>query len=613
VWWLSPGLAVDWGAPYLAVHTLLETFAVVVSAIIFGVGWNAGTGRRTANVVVLACAFLAVALLDVAHFLSYAGMPELVTPAGPEKAIDFWLAARLAAVLGMLVVTLRSWQTPIAAPAAYGWLAGALAYVALVVWLVLVHPDWLPRTFVPGSGLTGFKIVAEWLVVLVAAVVAVLVWRQRRQPMPAYDAASLFGAAAVTILSELCFTLYASVSDTFNLLGHLYKVVAYVFIYRAVFVVAVRAPYVELRASEERYRRILESAPDAIVGIDAGQRIVSFNASAEALYGYRAPEVMGRPVAQLMAEPLPPSAPGAKQLVVGRRKDGAELLLEVGRVDLEMQGEKLVIAMARDMTEQRRAEAEIRRLNAELEDRVRQRTAQLESVNQELEAFSYSVSHDLRAPLRAIDGFAQALREDSGDRLDAEGQDYIDRIRAGAQRMGSLIDDLLQLARVGRIALHPGTVDLSAMAHEIATSLRAAYPGREVAIDILPGLVARGDPTLLRMLLTNLLDNAWKYTGRVAAARVGLEAARHDGEQVYCVRDNGAGFDMQYAGRLFRPFQRLHRSAEFAGTGVGLAIVERIVVRHGGRVWAEAEPGKGARFYFTLPGIAGAEPAPGSY
>lgn len=254
-----------------------------------------------------------------------------------------------------------------------------------------------------------------------------------------------------------------------------------------------------------------------------------------------------------------------------------------------------------DITERKRAEQVLRELTEQLEVRVRERTAELEAANRELEAFSYSVSHDLRAPLRAIDGFSRVLEEDYAAVLDEEGRGHLERIRRAVQRMGGLIDDMLQLARVSRRELRPDAVDLSRLAEELVGERRSAQPGREVEVSIQPGLRAWGDPPLLRAVLANLLDDAWKYTGRTPHPRIEFGAGEVVGERAYYVRDNGVGFDMQYADKLFGAFQRLHSEREFPGTGVGLATVARIIHRHGGRVWAEGEPGKGAAFYFTLP------------
>jgi light-regulated signal transduction histidine kinase (bacteriophytochrome) len=225
--------------------------------------------------------------------------------------------------------------------------------------------------------------------------------------------------------------------------------------------------------------------------------------------------------------------------------------------------------------------------------------AELVAVNQELEAFAYSVSHDLRAPLRSIDGFSLALLEEYGPQLTGNGQDYLQRVRAAAQRMGSLIDALLSLSRAGRAELRRTNVDLTALADAVASEL-AAQNGRPVAFVRPEGLTARGDPRLLRVLLENLLGNAWKFTSRREAARVELGRMPAGEPPAFFVRDNGAGFDMAFSQRLFGAFQRLHDQAEYPGTGMGLATVQRIVTRHGGRVWAEGEVDAGATFYFTL-------------
>jgi signal transduction histidine kinase len=245
-------------------------------------------------------------------------------------------------------------------------------------------------------------------------------------------------------------------------------------------------------------------------------------------------------------------------------------------------------------------EAEIRAREAQ-ERQLRQRTRELETSIRELESFSYSVSHDLRGPLRAIDGFSHALTEDYGQALDATAQDYIARTRAAAQRMGVLIDELLALARMARQDMHITSVDLSALARAVLAHLAQTDPHPQpVEIRVEDDMLARADAALIGIALDNLLGNAWKYTARTAAARIEFRAVRQNGQTVYVVQDNGAGFDMQYADKLFRPFERLHSANEFAGNGIGLATVQRIIARHGGRVWAEARPGRGATFYFTL-------------
>jgi signal transduction histidine kinase len=253
-----------------------------------------------------------------------------------------------------------------------------------------------------------------------------------------------------------------------------------------------------------------------------------------------------------------------------------------------------------DIAARQQAEAEVTRLNAELEQRVRQRTAELEAANRELDAFTYSVSHDLRAPLRRIEGFGRILGEDYADRFDERGQHFLERIRAGSQEMADMIDSFLKLSRSTRSELTVESANLSELAEAVVARLREREPDRAVAVSIAPGLTARGDRRLLGAVLENLLGNAWKYTRHTEAAAMSLTAEKAAGRTVYVVRDNGAGFDMAYADRLFMPFSRLHRPEDFEGTGIGLATVVRILTRHGGRIWAEGAVGKGATFRFTL-------------
>jgi len=261
----------------------------------------------------------------------------------------------------------------------------------------------------------------------------------------------------------------------------------------------------------------------------------------------------------------------------------------------------LAINTVRLNLRRREAEEELQRHQQQLERLVAERTAELSAVNEELEAFSYSVSHDLRGPLRAIDGFSQLLIDDFGDRVDDAGREYLDRVRNAAQRMGELIDDLLDLSRVSRADINSEPVDLSVLAREIVADLRAGEPQRNVEVEVQAAMRVTGDKLLLRLALENLIGNAWKYTsgGRRARIEVGMEE-RENGV-VFFVQDNGVGFDMKYADKLFQPFQRLHGTHEFPGTGIGLATVQRIIQRHGGRLWANAAPGQGARFCFTLP------------
>ena len=297
-------------------------------------------------------------------------------------------------------------------------------------------------------------------------------------------------------------------------------------------------------------------------------------------------------------------APGpfpAEQVSIAREA-ADQLAIAIAQARLhervKRQAEELELRVRERTQELRTAHAELQKTNAEL----MQLTSELQAANRELEAFSYSVSHDLRAPLRAIDGFSQALLEDYTERLDAEGKDYLQRIRGATQRMAELIEALLALSRVTRTELQRDSIDFSHMARAIAADLQQQEPGRHVEWSIADGLMADGDARLLRVVLENLLGNAWKFTAKTSAARIELgRLSQNDGTETFFVRDNGAGFDMAFADQLFGVFQRLHRDNEFGGTGVGLAIVHRVVTRHGGQVWAEGRPDEGAIFYFSLP------------
>lgn len=288
----------------------------------------------------------------------------------------------------------------------------------------------------------------------------------------------------------------------------------------------------------------------------------------------------------------------------------AEVELYNNQRELEQQNSELrdmqraTLSIMEDSDEARKraeeAVSEVRHYRDHLEELVEERTDALRAVNHELEAFSYSVSHDLRSPLRSIDGFSQALAEDYEEQLDEQGKDYLGRVRAASQRMAQLIDDMLNLSRLTRGELTKVQVDLSAMAREVEQELRAGNPGRGVEFVVEQSVIVEADPRMLRTVLDNLLGNAWKFTANKERARIEFAALDIDGERAYCVRDNGAGFDMQYVDKLFGAFQRLHANEEFSGSGVGLATVQRIVHRHGGRAWAEGEVGVGATMYFTL-------------
>lgn len=554
--WQAPGFySVQGMASYLPLHMFAETFSIVVAMLVFGVAWNAYSNERPSNIVILACALLAVGLVDFAHMLSFKGMPEFVTPSGPEKAINLWLSARLLTALALLAVALRAWQ-----------------------------------------------------------------------PQTTYDAASLFAATVITILSELSFTLYSDVADVFNLLGHIYKIVAYFFIYRAVFVASVREPFLRLDAEVAENKRIakelrtvslytrslIEASLDPLVTINADGKITDVNHATERATGRSRAELIGTDFFDYFTEP-DRARTGYQQVFLKgsvtdyelalRHRDGhvTDVLYNASLYCDEAGGVLGVFAAARDITGRKKAEENLLALKNELEIRVQERTAQLEAANKELEAFSYSVSHDLRTPLRAIDGFSRILLEDYAEKLDAEGQRLLNVVRDNTGRMGQLIDDILQFSRTGRLELNPAEIDMEGLARTVLDELLSAAPGPRPQVEIGHLPPARGDRAMMRQVFANLLSNAIKFSRGKESPRIEVGGSVEGNEAVYFVKDNGAGFDMQYVDKLFGVFQRLHGVTEFEGTGIGLAIVKRVVTRHGGRVWAEGKVNEGATIYFALP------------
>jgi PAS domain S-box-containing protein len=346
-----------------------------------------------------------------------------------------------------------------------------------------------------------------------------------------------------------------------------------------------------LAKAEQKFRSLLEAAPDAMLITSADGEIALANSRTDTLFGYNRQELLGQNIRLLIPEWSRSSGRDVRELTA-RRKQGTSFPSEISSSPLQTEDGLLVTSAVRDITERKQAET-----------RIAERTQELAAMNRELEAFSYSVSHDLRAPLRSIEGFAKILLRDyNGKQLDSVGADYLGRMRSAVGRMGQLIEDLIELSRILRVDISIETVDLTRMAKEILSDLRSRDPERQVELLIQPGMTATGDPRLLSVALTNLLGNAWKFTGKILSPSIQFSSRVTDGQEVYSVQDNGAGFNPEFADKLFAPFQRLHRASDFEGTGVGLAIVQRVIQRHNGQIWAESAVDQGATFYFTLKG-----------
>ena len=366
----------------------------------------------------------------------------------------------------------------------------------------------------------------------------------------------------------------------------------------------------ELWASEEMRRLIIDSCLDAVIGLTESGLITFLNPNAEELFGWKQSEAIGsqfsdkivlrgkRPISvgdlQTYAEPDCDSSPRKQIELTAVTKSGVELAIELYVARHKSGADPVYIVFARDISERKFAERAIRDLNASLEQRVAERTAQLEAANSELIGFTYSVSHDLRTPLRAIVSNSRILSEESKALLDQSALSHLRRLEANALKMSQLIENLLSFARIGQVALNIQNVDLTAMASDIGEELKSKKEG---TIDVQRGLVVQGDPEMIKMILFNLIENAWKYVlpNQAPVVEVGSTP-----EGAIYVRDHGIGFDMRYVDKVWEPFERLHRDSEFPGTGIGLANSKRIVTRHGGRMWTESKPGVGTTLYFEL-------------
>jgi PAS domain S-box-containing protein len=437
---------------------------------------------------------------------------------------------------------------------------------------------------------------STWWVGTFVTFAAVSMCMQSRGEVAAFSVFALACVLAVAaVQGQLAHSIYVPGLATILLLANITKhsqVIAHDAMRRAA------------HADEQRLQlaSIVESSDDAIIASDLNDAIQSFNKGAERLFGYAAQDVVGRSISQLLPEGQPGEEPAlvarlctgetvAPFETVRRRADGHLVDVSVTMSPIrESQGQIVGVSWAgRDISERKRAQLQI----------VRAREA-AEAANRELEAFSFSVAHDLRAPLRSINGFSHILLEDYGPALDAVAQTHLIRVQNSANLMGRLIDALLDLGRISRTDISLQRVDLSQLASATAERLKEFEPARTVEFVIDDGLSEQGDGTLLGAVLDNLLGNAWKFTRDKPKARIEVGRTDDNGRTVYHVRDNGVGFDMAYASKLFGVFQRLHSNEQFEGTGVGLATVQRIIQRHGGDVWAEGKVGEGASFYFTF-------------
>ncbi|GLI38744.1 PAS domain S-box protein [Geobacter hydrogenophilus] len=630
--WLSAAMAAAilaglWIASrgnYLLFHTVTEMFSVLVSGGIFVIAWNARRFPTSPYLLFIGIAHLCVGGVDLLHTMAYKGMG--VFPGnGPNLPTQLWITARYLQSISLLMAPLLIGRTfrPAATLAAY--------LVVTATLIASIFGGIFPPCFEEGVGLTPFKIGSEYFISL--TFLAALAFLRRKREFFDRRIVNILSAAIVLMaMAELAFTIYVDVYGLSNLVGHLLKVAAVFLIYKGTVETSLTRPYDllfrELKESEEKFAKAFHTAPTMMVITSLAEgKYLEVNEAFENTLGWRREEVLGRTSREMgiwvdqeqRDQIMGTIEKGEKVLnleVTLRKKQGETIEGLYSAVGIELDNRKCLLGIVRDVTARRRAEREVKLLNAELTQRAKKledtnceleaTVEQLEAVNQEmeaankeLEAFSYTVSHDLRSPLTNINGAAQVIQELFGRGLDPQCRRLVDIIHRETLRMNRLIDTLLRFAHISRGELSPETVDLSALAKEVAGELQAREPQRQASFAIAGNLTTHGDPRLMRIILDNLLGNAWKYTGTQEEAHIEFGAIQ-GGKPVFFLRDNGVGFDMADAHRLFVPFERLDSGAAFRGEGIGLATVARIVQRHGGRIWAEGEKGKGATFYFSL-------------
>lgn len=623
---------------YILFHSLIEVTTIATSFSLLMLTWNADRYIANGYLRTLGVGYGCVAIVDLLHTLAYKGM-NVFPGYGANLPTQLWIGARYLQTLMLLAAPFLIGRRP----SLGGIFVISAAFVAgLVVWIFSGH---FPACFVEGHGLTRFKIASEYVITALLVAAAIPLYRRRGH----FDRdvfVLIICSIACTAISEISFTAYVSVYGFANMVGHYAKLAAFYLLYRAILVTGIRRPFAvifrdlkqteaallkseeeledkvrartsELRATENRYRSLIQKVQTAIVVHDAHGGIVACNPMAEKMLGQA--QLMGKaladsgwcfvredgsvlpveeyPAAQVLATRAP-----LRQFVAGiRASDRSATTWALVNAEPEYDDygavERVIVSFV-DITERKRS-------NEELEDRVAARTAQLEAANKELEAFAYTVSHDLRAPLRHIHGFVSLLQDKTKPRTAEQSRHYMDMIAASARRMGTLIDDLLSFSRMARIETKQVAVDLGELVAEVVRDLESETHGRTVVWRISSLPVITGDQSMLRLVWTNLLSNAVKFTRPRPRAEIEI-GYQPDQERsaVFYVRDNGVGFDMRYVDKLFGVFQRLHRQDEFEGTGIGLATVRRVIGRHGGRTWAEGRKDGGATFYFSLPASA---------
>lgn len=613
-------------ASYLPLHILIETTSIVIAMMVFVIGWHAHRHGLSGNILLLACAFFGVGILDFTHMISYSGMPDFITPSSPQKTLAFWLSARTLAAIALLFAAFYPWRPLVSAQFRYIQLTFVIVLVSFLHWLFLFHIDLIPATFIPGKGLTPFKIRCEYVIVALNVITAGLLWRNMRKPL-VYDAAGLFGAVCAMAMSEVFFTLYTSLSDSYNLYGHICKVASYLFLYRAIFIATINFPYDQLHASQSKLQATLNAIPDLLFEVGLDGRCYDCHTSnshlllvpKEVFIGKKIHDILPPDVAEICLSALQEAHltgySKGKQYELALLGGKHWFELSVASKAVEPSEMPRFIVASRDITQRKQTEIELRVLNEQLEQRVLERTQAMEQSKVLADAayaakseFLANMSHEIRTPMNSILGMAHL----AGNVVtDAKVRQYIRNIQISGQHLLSIIDDILNYSKIasGKFRLEHIDFYLKDVTDRLKSMVsdKAKIKKLRFTLDIDPGLPThfKGDPVRLFQILMNFTDNAIKFTerGQIIVRAATIKDDPNSSLVRFEVQDSGIGISKQDATKLFQAFQQgdTQSTRQYGGTGLGLAISKQLVeMMDEGRIGVESTPERGSIFWFEV-------------